>query len=250
MVVNNHLLRPAISRGVGIEALGWVSQFLPGDVLNKSWVADLVVWTTEGWSFFKQLLQKGVCGCWLVASSRPRWPETSYSQVIQAVTFWSLSWRSRFAFERVTFLPSQRGRQQNCQESVVLDSFGKKTLTWKISTTWILKTEKLMERCYFCSRYHFTPTMENENKTIKSPFVQENLVRYILGFFSPSIKESQNIWTFGTASRAVGSFERLGLDWTDASAARLFKRRLWGVWRWKKKEVAAGFGYSDVVVWT
>ena len=31
------------------------------------------------------------------------------------MSFLSLIWRSRFAFERVTFSPSQKGHQQNCQ---------------------------------------------------------------------------------------------------------------------------------------
>ncbi len=39
----------------------------------------------------------------------------NFYQVIQFVTFWSPSWRSRFTFERVTFSPSQKGHQQNRQ---------------------------------------------------------------------------------------------------------------------------------------
>ena len=37
---------------------------------------------------------------------------TTYYQVIQAVTFWSPSWRSRFTFERVTFSASQKGHDR------------------------------------------------------------------------------------------------------------------------------------------
>ena len=39
-------------------------------------------------------------------------PPNELIQVIQSVTFSSLTWRSRFAFERVTFSPSQRGHKE------------------------------------------------------------------------------------------------------------------------------------------
>ena len=47
--------------------------------------------------------------CWL---EKDLFQIDGIDQVIQAVTFLSLSWRSRFTFEKVTFSPSQKGHDR------------------------------------------------------------------------------------------------------------------------------------------
>ena len=70
------------------------------------------------WKGLKRVLRKG---SWLSHTNKmllSRWLK---------VTFWSHSWRSRFAFERVTY-QSQKGHQQNCQEfSLFGEKFTKST---------------------------------------------------------------------------------------------------------------------------
>ena len=54
--------------------------------------------------------------CGLFKSNQPVWPSKTANQVIQAVTFLSLEVTNNLWKGSLTFSPSQKGHQQNCQE--------------------------------------------------------------------------------------------------------------------------------------